>query len=429
MPMKKDLKKIEQFIRKLRKEPGADFTNKLADELCRKHPHFQQNNNNFSWNIINLININMKKNTIGLALFMTLLVSGGIFLHLNLNSESRIANVFLEKAYAKYEKIIQNNFYHEIELKSGKDFEDYLAIFDSEDNIDLGVELREYGRPTYIFNMVSSPNVDLYYENDHPILKIKNNSKTKYFEYSLEKGFSPGENAWEEIFPKTSYNHEGQILNLIKNLKNDKKTTILKNNEDEIIFSRPTDIDLGTGDTVFEEYYFNKKDKELIKKEEVTTNNDKKYVLRIDIISRTETNDETLSFTENENLISLSAEQYYYAGGANGFAYFATFNYDKNNEKILTISDIFKNPQKGLQKLSDYSREKLPNTLEYPDKEMIADGTKPTAKNFSQFNFSQNENKEITGINLHFTEYQVAPGCEGATDLFVPLNVVGDLLK
>ena len=56
--MKKDLKKFEQFIRKISKEPGVDFTNKLMDKLREEHPCFKKNsNNNFSWQIIKLINI------------------------------------------------------------------------------------------------------------------------------------------------------------------------------------------------------------------------------------------------------------------------------------------------------------------------------------------------------------------------------------
>ena len=430
MLMKKDLKKFEQFIRKISKEPGVDFTNKLMDKLREEHPCFKKNsNNNFSWQIINLININnMKKSTISFAIFAIVFVAAGIFLHFN--SETRLADAFLEKAYARYEKIIQNNFAHKIELMSGDNFEDYLAIFDSEDNIDLGVQLREYGRISYVFNMISSPAVDLYYEKDQPILKINNNNKTRYFKYSLEKGINPETNPWEEIFPQENYTHADQILTLINTLKMDPKTTIIENNDKEIVFSHPTDIKLGTGDIISEEYHFNKKTKELIKKDETTLRDGKKYTLRTETITRSETDDKTLSFAENDRLISLSAEQYYYGGGANGYQYVATFNYDKQNEKIITIGDIFKDYEKGLKKLSDYSREKLPDLVkEYFVEDFVNDGTKPIAKNFSQFNFTQDENEAITGINLHFAEYQVAPGCVGAVDLFIPIDEINDLLK
>ena len=433
--MKNSTKTIEKQIQRLRSQVHDNFREALALKLQEKYDEefvFVENSQSF----INLIITKMKtKKTsrnfaLAFSLVLVILGSGTYFYQ-------RSPQTFLKKACAYYaERLEEGYFRQKISLVSGDDFEDYLSNFaprDIEDREaeDLYVDLLYYGRTDYILDVVASDNLELSYWQDKPLLKLKVNQQWKYFAYQEEK-LASGQsslNPWQEIKEEDVKEHSNDFLSILQGLRNDRDLKVIINNEKEIVYQRlASQIELANGEKVWENFYFNKDKKELVKKEEVTNYQGKDYVLRVELYEKT-IEDDQFSFLENDDLISLVARQYYYAGGANGFQYFATLAYDKNEQKILTINDLFSNPEQALQILSTYSREHLSEVLESPSKEMIEGGTEALAENFANFSLVHTQEGNVSGLNLHFSEYQVAAGFEGAQTLFIPLSEIQELFK
>lgn len=432
--MKYFFKKTEREIKKLRAKPREEFREALAKKLLFNHSQFVEEKVE-PWplkNLLNLENMKSKKMYLGLSLVLVMsLVVGGSMLYPGTNK------MFLNKAYAHYEQMIEDAYLaQKISLVSGPDFEEYLALF-TPDNYENGSEdlligLTEYGRKSYIVETVTDENVELSYKEESPLLKIKVGNDWKYFLYSTENLSSGGDilNPWEEMLNMNTEIKGNSNLSLIDTLREDKNLIkIDSTNDSEMVFMRKhSKIELANGEQLFEKYYFDKNSKELLKKEEFTTYNDRDYILRVEKFEKFSDEDNFL-FYEDENILSIAANQYYYAGGANGFSYFATLSYDKGSQKILTIDDIFVDTEAGLSALSDFAREELPKVLQAPDVEWIARGTASEANNYANYNFVHNNVGELSGLNIHFPEYQVSAGFEGSQTLFVPYDVFGELLK
>lgn len=114
---------------------------------------------------------------------------------------------------------------------------------------------------------------------------------------------------------------------------------------------------------------------------------------------------ETKIVQSNNRFISFVIRPSGYTGGAHGYQYVVTFNYDVVNKKILSITDF-----KTLDEVSEQSRMSLKQ--QFQDKGVwdttmegwINEGTDPVnLENFSAFTFTD---KIIT---MYFGQYQVAP--------------------
>ena len=117
----------------------------------------------------------------------------------------------------------------------------------------------------------------------------------------------------------------------------------------------------------------------------------------------------------NNKYISLIINVSSFVGGASSISDMTTFNFDIENNKILTLQDILKNDKNYLKTISDYSREQLQSTINPTNdsnlQDMIISGTEPKSENFENFTFNE------YSINIYFKKYQVAPGSSGEQEI------------
>lgn len=106
----------------------------------------------------------------------------------------------------------------------------------------------------------------------------------------------------------------------------------------------------------------------------------------------------------SDRAISITFNTYMYSGGAHGNLGIDCLNYDLVNNRRLNFNDLFKDPQKALQLMSELSSKKLVRSLgEDADEEMIAEGTAPDPANFKNLTLTPN------GLYVEFQPYQVGP--------------------
>ncbi len=134
-------------------------------------------------------------------------------------------------------------------------------------------------------------------------------------------------------------------------------------------------------------------------------------------------------------------------GGAHPMPLSSTFVLDTKTGKVIGIEDLFADPAKGLETLSAIARKDLLQQLmaQKPGedegspqalkewtanmKDMVADGTKPEAVNFSQFIVLAGADDKASGLALIFPPYQVAPYVYGRFTVDVPAKALADVLK
>lgn len=139
-------------------------------------------------------------------------------------------------------------------------------------------------------------------------------------------------------------------------------------------------------------------------------------------------------FQVNENTISILINISAFSGGAHGYEIPLSFNYDVKNKKEINLSDVFPNDVNYLQNISTYSKNDLINQFQNKTKRadydndesynaslnslknMIEIGTMPTLENFSVFTILPDT------LNIHFSEYQVAPYVYGSQTVKMPIN-------
>lgn len=106
----------------------------------------------------------------------------------------------------------------------------------------------------------------------------------------------------------------------------------------------------------------------------------------------------------SDRAISITFNIYMYSGGAHGNLGIDCLNYDLVNNRRLNFNDLFKDPQKALQLMSELTSKKLVRSLgEDADEEMIAEGTAPDPANFKNLTLTPN------GLYVEFQPYQVGP--------------------
>lgn len=135
-----------------------------------------------------------------------------------------------------------------------------------------------------------------------------------------------------------------------------------------------------------------------------------------------------------------------FTGGAHPIPIDASFVYDRKLQQVIPLTALFKAPDDARQQLADFSRKALMQQLDKrADKlsgedaanwrkssiEMISEGTKATAVNFSYFVVRAGANKSAPspGISLIFPPYQVAAYVAGTQIVEVPAAQLSGLLK
>lgn len=105
-----------------------------------------------------------------------------------------------------------------------------------------------------------------------------------------------------------------------------------------------------------------------------------------------------------------------YTGGAHGFSYPITFNYDRTTQRVLSFSDVF--TTQGLPLLSTQARERVEALDVNPDASWIEDGTAPIEDNFRAFVLTPD------GVRVLFAPYQVAAYAAGIVSIDVPYSAL-----
>jgi hypothetical protein len=111
------------------------------------------------------------------------------------------------------------------------------------------------------------------------------------------------------------------------------------------------------------------------------------------------------------------------AGRAHPYHQHQVFNFDLVNNKELALSDLFKPNADFLQAIAKYSSTKLQDSVNEKDKWMLVEGTKPTLKNYKNWNI------EADAILITFDEYQVAPHMYGPQEVEIPFEDLKTLLS
>jgi hypothetical protein len=138
----------------------------------------------------------------------------------------------------------------------------------------------------------------------------------------------------------------------------------------------------------------------------------------------------------NDKYLSVVITMYYFTGGAHGINEVYAFNYDVAKQKEITISDFLGNSTTSLQKLSQLAEKTVTSQLQSAGMQMdsfltqmIKDGTKPTADNYKNFNFTADT------LTIYFQQYQVAPGSAGpititlSKELLEQNSIISNYLK
>ena len=126
----------------------------------------------------------------------------------------------------------------------------------------------------------------------------------------------------------------------------------------------------------------------------------------------------------NDNIVSLYFQNSDFEGGAHPNHYSFTLNYDLKSGKEVKLADLFKPNSNYLQKISDYSIQKLKiEAGEMSDEEWIKTGAGPEADNFSSWNITDK------GILITFDPYQVAAYAAGPQEVLIPYSQLKNILR
>jgi len=134
----------------------------------------------------------------------------------------------------------------------------------------------------------------------------------------------------------------------------------------------------------------------------------------------------------NSKYISFLLNYGAFTGGAHGYEVKKSYNYDLENNREITLADIYKNDPSYLEKLSEVSRRILKEQYAVVSGEeressdplaiesyleninsSISSGTEPTKDNFNTFTFTKD------GIKIYFAQYQVGPYVMGMPEIEV----------
>lgn len=151
----------------------------------------------------------------------------------------------------------------------------------------------------------------------------------------------------------------------------------------------------------------------------------------------------------NNDFVSVREQGMSDTGGAHPLPVDGTFVYDTRAQRVIGLDDLFTDPTAARKRLADFARAALTRKLmaQAPmpgegsseairewtanAKQMLDDGTQPTADNFSAFvvRATGNANDPSPGLTLIFSPYQVAAYVYGTLTVDVPTQVFGQYLK
>ncbi|MDQ2972265.1 MAG: DUF3298 and DUF4163 domain-containing protein [Pseudomonadota bacterium] len=136
-------------------------------------------------------------------------------------------------------------------------------------------------------------------------------------------------------------------------------------------------------------------------------------------------------------------------GGAHPLPIDASFVYDARSQRVIALEDLFADPSAARKRLAEFAHATLTKKMmtQAPKRnegspqaiqewkanaqQMIDDGTKPTADNFSNFvvDVTDNALDPSPGLTLIFPPYQVAAYVYGTQTIEVPAHVFVQCLK
>ena len=124
---------------------------------------------------------------------------------------------------------------------------------------------------------------------------------------------------------------------------------------------------------------------------------------------------------QTKNVLSISFNiSIYYRGAAHPSNTMAALNFIDGRQ--VQLADLFRPETDYLKPIADYSRKKL-SEKKISDQKWVAEGTKPTEKNYQIWSFAP------TGIDIIFDTYQVAAYVYGPQKIAIPLSQISPLLK
>ena len=138
---------------------------------------------------------------------------------------------------------------------------------------------------------------------------------------------------------------------------------------------------------------------------------DKKYYLNITFETYNKGDYISFLFLIKQNLGCLHDEKY-----------ISTINYNKKENKIITLYDLIKKDEELLNKLSSLSYQAICNNNDIDstkNEDFIKEGTTPLYKNFENFIINKNS------LDVYFNEYQVLPYYYGAIRVEIGYDEIG----
>ena len=141
------------------------------------------------------------------------------------------------------------------------------------------------------------------------------------------------------------------------------------------------------------------------------------------------------SFSEGGNLASIVGYVFSFTGGAHPNHTFFGINFEKDNQNIIKLDDLFTDSSKALELISEYAVENIikQTTERLNEKitkdEWVLEGAGPDAKNYSTFVFVSENRIGVDGIKFIFPPCQVGPYYEGTYEVTVPSKLIYDLIR
>ncbi len=133
----------------------------------------------------------------------------------------------------------------------------------------------------------------------------------------------------------------------------------------------------------------------------------------------------TYTTTSGLHTISHRITSYAFTGGAHGNTFIETYTY-RIDEKFLSINDLFIDPTKGLDLVSEKTIESIKNNPNYKDglpTDWFDEGTAPTLQNYSTFELTKDS------LVIIFQQYQALAYVYGNIEVRIPLTELSDVLK
>ena len=130
--------------------------------------------------------------------------------------------------------------------------------------------------------------------------------------------------------------------------------------------------------------------------------------------------------SENEDILGVHLTVYEYTGGNHYMRSDKSYYYNKNDDKIVSITDFLAN-DKSLERLSTLSyyyvmKYSNDNNLEF-DEDMVKSGLESNSNNFEHFNFIDD------GLEIIFPPYQVAYYSAGEVRILIPYSELNGIIK